>query len=205
MTNRNDQSPKRPKTLTAVTVAIMVAWCLLVLSSWLLSAMMVDGVRSLLTGEGLRWLFGNMAYGLLSPLLVWLLMAAMAWGCLRGCRVFAPNGNSSCRRKSVAFRVATLLTLVYVAVIALLTFLPHAVLLSPTGTLWHSPFSRALLPLVFLGAMLFGVVYGLVARTFTSLHDIIEAMVNGLRSAAPLLLAYMLLMPLALALRYVFC
>lgn len=105
----------------------------------------------------------------------------------------------------MAFRVAALFTLAYVAVIALLTLLPHAVLLSPTGTLWHSPFSRALLPLVFLGTMLFGVVYGLVARTFTSLHDIIEAILDGLRSAAPLLFAYMLLMPLALALRYVFC
>ena len=193
------------KFLTVVTVIIMVAWCLLVLSSWLLSAMMVEGVRSLLTGEGLRWLFGNMAYGLLSPLLVWLLMAAMAWGCLKECRIFASNDNDSNRRKSVAFRVAALFTLAYVAVIALLTLLPHAVLLSPTGTLWHSPFSRALLPLVFLGTMLFGVVYGLVARTFTSLHDIIEAMLNGLRSTAPLLFAYMLLMPLALALRYVFC
>lgn len=129
----------------------------------------------------------------------------MAWGCLKGCLIFASNYNASNRRKSVAFRVAALFTLAYVAVIALLTLLPHAVLLSPTGTLWHSPFSRALLPLTFLGTMLFGVVYGLVARTFTSLHDIIEAMLNGLRSAAPLLFAYMLLMPLALALRYVFC
>ena len=191
--------------MTVVTVIIMVSWCLLVLSSWLLSAMMVEGVRSLLTGEGLRWLFGNMAYGLLSPLLVWLLMAAMTWGCLKECCIFVSNANASNRRKSVAFRVAALFTLVYVAVIALLTLLPHAVLLSPTGTLWHSPFSRALMPLVFLGMMLFGVVYGLVARTFTSLHDIIEAMLNGLRFAAPLLFAYMLLMPLALALRYVFC
>ena len=168
--------------------------------------MMVDGVRSLLTGEGLRWLFGNMAYGLLSPLLVWLLMAAMAWGCLKGSRIFSPNGNaSSYRSKSVALRVAVLLTLVYVAVIALLTLLPHAVLLSPTGTLWHSPFSRALIPLLCLGTMLFGVAYGLVARTFTSLQDIIKAMLDGLCSAAPLLFAYMLLMPLVQACCYVFC
>lgn len=191
------------KFLIVVTVIVVVAWCLLVLLSWLLSAMMVDGVRSLLTGEGLRWLFGNMAYGLLSPLLLWLLMAAMAWGCLKDSRFFGSHREAY--RRKPALRVAALFTLAYVAVIALLTLLPHAVLLSPTGTIRHSPFSRALVPLTFLGTMLFCMVYGLVARTFTSLHDIIEAMLGGLRSAAPLLFAYMLLMPLVQALRYVFC
>ena len=188
------------KVLTTVTVAIIVAWCLLVLSSWLLSAMMVDGVRSLLTGEGLRWLFGNMTEALLSPLLVWLLMAAMTWGCLKGSYI---SHRETYRRKT-ALRVAALFTLSYVTVIVLLTALPHAVLLSPTGTLHHSPFSRSLVPLMCLGMLLFGVVYGLVTRSFTSFHDIIEAMLDGLRSAAPLFFGYMLLMPLAQTIRYVF-
>ncbi len=196
----------KSKLLVAIAVLTAVAWCLLVLLSWLLSAMMVGGVRSLLTDEGLRWLIGQTADGLLSPLLVWLLMAGMAWGCLRGCSVHAlADSRASRRRRSVALRVALFFVLAYIAVIALLTVLPHAVLLSPTGTLWHSPFSRALVPLLLLGAMLFGVAYGLVARTFNSLHDIVEAITDGLCQIAPLLFAYMLLMPLARALRYVFC
>lgn len=195
----------KSKLLVAIAVLTAVAWCLLVLLSWLLSAMMVDGVRSLLTGEGIRWLIGHMSDVLLSPLLAWLLMAAMTWGCLKGCRFYSPTDNASGRRRSVAFRVAILFVLAYVIIIALLTVLPHAVLLSPTGTLWHSPFSLALVPLLCLGSMLFAMAYGLVARTFTSLHDIVEAMIDGLRCAAPLLFAYMLLMPLAQALRYVFC
>lgn len=195
----------KSKLLTAIAVLTVVAWCLLVLLSWLLSAMMVDGVRSLLTGEGIRWLIGHMADGLLSPLLVWLLMAAITWGCLKGCRVNVLTDSASSRRRSMALRVAVLFVLAYITIIALLTVLPHAVLLSPTGTLWHSPFSRALMPLLCLGATLFGIVYGFVARTFTSLHDIVEAMIDGLRCAAPLLFAYMLLMPLVQALRYVFC
>ena len=192
----------KSKLLVAIAVLTAVAWCLLVLLSWLLSAMMVDGVRSLLTGEGIRWLIGHMSDVLLSPLLAWLLMAAMTWGCLKGCRFYSPTDNASGRRRSVAFRVAILFVLAYVIIIALLTVLPHAVLLSPTGT---SPFSLALVPLLCLGAMLFGIAYGLVARTFTSLHDIVEAMIDGLRCDAPLLFAYMLLMPLVQALRYVFC
>ena len=187
------------KKLVIVTV---LSWCLLVLLSWLLSAMMVDGVRSLLTGEGVRWLIGSMADVLLSPLLVWLLMAAVAWGCVRaGCR--APHDGTANRRRR-GLRVAVAVVLAYSVVIVLLTALPHAVLLSPTGTLWPSPFSRALLPLLCLGAVLFGMAYGVVARTLTSPGDIIDGMTDGLRSAAPLLLAYMLLMPLLRALLYVF-
>ena len=195
----------KSKLLTAIAVLTAVAWCLLVLLSWLLSAMMVEGVRSLLTGEGIRWLIGHTTDVLLSPLLVWLLMATVTWGCLKGCRFYTMTDSTSTRRRSVAFRVAILFVLAYIIVIALLTVLPHAVLLSPTGTLWHSPFSLALVPLLCFGAMLFGTAYGLVARTFTSLHDIIEAMTDGLRCAAPWLFAYMLLMPLVQALRYVFC
>ncbi len=188
------------KFLTSLTIITVVAWCLLALLSWLLSAMMVGGVRSLLTGEGLRWLFGNMTEGLLSPLLVWLILVAMSWGCLKGIR----SNRSVAFRSKQAFRVAVLITLAYGAVITLLSAMPHAVLLSSTGTLWHSPFSRALIPLTCFGAMLFCMAYGLVSRAFTSLSSIVEAMLDGLRSAVPLFYAYMLLMPLVLALCYVF-
>jgi len=191
------------KFLTSLTIITVVAWCLVVLLSWLLSAMMVGGVRSLLTGEGLRWLFGNMTEELLSPLLVWLILVAMTWGCLKGIRICGPERSVAFRRK-LAIRVAVLVTLVYVVVIALLSVTPHAVLLSSTGTLWHSPFSRALVPLMCFGVMLFCTAYGLVSRTFTSLSNIVEAMLDGLRSAAPLLYVYMLVMPLVLALCYVF-
>lgn len=198
--------------LTIITTAVVVSWLLLVLLSWLLSAMMVGEVRSLLTGEGLRWLFGHLADGLLSPLLSWLLMAAISWGCLRRSGLFSSSLSdahvsppyTSCYRRNTSLRVAVLFTLAYAVVIVLLAVLPHAVLLSPTGTLWHSPFSRALVPLTCFGGFLLGVVYGFVARTFTSLHDIIEAMLAGLRCAAPLLFAYMLLMPLVQTLCYVF-
>lgn len=192
------------KVLTLATMLTVAAWCLLVLLSWLLSAMMVDGVRSLLCGAGVRWLLGGMPRSLLSPLLVWLLLATMAWGCVKGCGLFGVHGTPAGRRKP-ALRVAVLLVLVYAVAVALLSVVPHAVLLSPTGTLCHSPFSQALVPLVCCGVVLFSVAYGLTARTFTSFYDIIQAMVGGLAMFAPLLYAYLLLMPLLLSLRYVFC
>ena len=37
----------------------MVAECVLVILSWLLSAARLEGVRSMLSSEGIRWFIGN--------------------------------------------------------------------------------------------------------------------------------------------------
>lgn len=184
-----------------LTVTLVVAWCVTVLLSWLLSAMMVPGVRSLLTGEGIRWFFAHFADGLSSPVLVWLLLAAMAGGCLSGCHILASTGTY---RRRPALRVALLLLLLYAAAIALLTLVPHAVLLSATGTLSASPFSQALIPILCFGVVLVSVAYGLVARTMTSFSDIIDAMLRGIGAASPLFLLYVMIAQLWQTLRYVF-
>jgi aminobenzoyl-glutamate transport protein len=56
--------------LVAFTISMVLAELLLVLLSWLLSAMMVGGVRSLLSSEGIRWFFGQFASVLASAQLV---------------------------------------------------------------------------------------------------------------------------------------
>ena len=189
------------RAIPIITVTLVVAWCVTVLLSWLLSAMMVPGVRSLLTGEGIRWLFAHFTDGLSTPLLVWLLLASMAVGCLSRCSLLMGTGAY---RRRIALRVALLLLLLYVAAIALLTLPPHAVLLSATGTLVASPFSRALVPVLCFGVVLVSVAYGLVARTLTSVGDIIDAMLHGIRTAAPLFLLYVLATQLFQTLCYVF-
>ena len=46
---------------------LLIAEAVLILLSWILSAMRVDGVRSLLSGEGVRWFFGNFTTMVASP------------------------------------------------------------------------------------------------------------------------------------------
>ena len=118
-----------------VLVVAAVAWCLLVVLSWLLSAMMVEGVRSMLSSEGIRWFLGHVVYGLCHPLLVWLLLLGMTWGCVTKSRLLTNGGEL---RRKTGLRVAALLLVICVVVIVLLTALPQAVLLSATGTLWNS-------------------------------------------------------------------
>lgn len=188
--------------LSIVTVTLLLAWCLLVLLSWLLSAMMVEGVRSMLTSEGIRWFLGHAADGLCQPLVVWLLMGGMAWGCLSRSRLLAFDEKNIHRRAGL--RVAALLLMLCVGGVLLLTAMPHAVLLSATGTLWHSPFSHALVPMLCFAITLCATGYGLVARTFTSVTDIVQALTAGLADAAPLLLVYLLAAPFYASLCYVF-
>ena len=190
------------KILSIMTVALVVAWCLLVLLSWLLSATMVEGVRSMLTSEGIRWFLGHSVDVLCRPLLVWLLMGAMTWGCLSRSRLLTAD-EKDIRRKA-GLRVAALLLLLCVGGILLLTALPHAVLLSATGTLWLSPFSRALVPMLCFTVTLCAIGYGLVVRSFTSVTDIVQALVAGLADAASLLLVYLIAIPFYASLCYVF-
>lgn len=196
--------------LKAFVLFFIVAWPLLVLLSWLLSAIVPDvspsgtpHIQSLLSGHGLRWFFSNLVSGLASPLLVWLLLAAMAAGCLmRSSLLRFPS--SPTKRHVRALRLAIIIIIIYAALLALLTAVPHALLLSATGTLCHSPFSYALVPVITAGVVLFSVTYGIVVRTFRSIADIADAMVHGLSSAAPLIFCYIVAMMFYHTLCYVF-
>ena len=155
-------------------LALAVAEVVLVLLSWLLSATQTEGVTSLLSSEGLRWFFGSFVSMLVSKWLVWLLLLSMAGGCLwqSGLLKVSLNGY----RERIAFRTTLILFLLYVLVIVALTAVPHAQLLSATGRLFPSPFSRALVPVVAFGLLLHSAVYGWASGRFTSFADVIDSL-----------------------------
>lgn len=195
------------RVLPLAAVAIVVAQLLLVLVSWVWSAAMpASGVHSLLSSEGIRWFLGHLSHMLATPLLVWLLLLAMAWGAFRHSglpQLFAADHDDGQRSpagswlQSYRMRRAVMLTvallLVYVVVVLLLTVVPHAVLLSATGHLWPSPFSASLVPLTAFGILLLSVVFGVVAGRYESLASVYDSLLSGIRSGAPWLLFYVLL------------
>ena len=130
---------------------LVVGELLLIMVSWLLSATMAGNVRSLLSTEGIRWLLGSFVDALQTPVLVWLLLLAMAYGCLQGCGCLGVSGDDNHRRYRhvlTPLRGALILTGLFVGGVVLLVVAPPGVLLSATGSLWPSPFSRALVPLL---------------------------------------------------------
>ena len=174
-----------------LALVLFVMQLLLMLVSWIYSAAFpVSGVRSLLSGEGLRWLLGHFSDIMASPVLVWLLLLSMGYGCLDRSGLLRVNGSY---RESRSRMITLLLLLLIVGVMLLLVVVPHAVLLSATGTLWPSPFSASIIPVVAFSGVLLGAVYGIVSGHFTGLRDIYDSLLYGISQGAPLLLFYILL------------
>lgn len=192
---------------TGVGVVLILAETLLVILSWLLSAMRLSGVRSLLSGEGIRWFIGDFATVLASPLLVWLVLLLVAFGSLQksGITSLIPYRSSLITyRDRIAIRVSLAFLIIYLIIISLLTLLPHAILLSASGQLFPSAFSRSLVPLVAFGVCLVSVTFGYVSGRFRSLSDVLSALSFGIEKGAPLFILYILLIQFYQSLRFVF-
>jgi aminobenzoyl-glutamate transport protein len=181
---------------------LLIAEVVLILLSWILSAMRVDGVRSLLSGEGIRWFFGNFTSMVASPWLVWLLLLMIALGCLQKSGLYCLPRHSY--RDRMALRITIVFFALYVGVILLLTAVPHSVLLSSTGSLFPSPFSRSITPVLSFGIILISVSFGMVSGRFQNLADVLDALSFGCRKGAPLFIFYILLIQLYESLRFVF-
>lgn len=187
--------------LARCSLVLLIAELVLILLSWILSATMTEGVRSLLSGEGMRWFFGRSAQMIASPLLAWLLLLLIAGGCL------VRSGLLSRRqgyRDRIALRLSLAFLLAYVAFLLALTAMPHALLLSATGSLFPSAFSAGLVPAVAFGLVLVSVAYGAVSGRFRSLADVLDSLSFGIRRGAPLFFVYILLIQFYESLRFVF-
>ena len=193
--------------VAGVAWVLVLAELVLVLLSWLLSATMTGDVHSLLSSEGVRWFFGSFCSMLATPWVVWLLLLAMTGGCLWQSGLLSAFSRASSTlgyRGRMAFRTTLVLLIIYIAAVVALTAVPHAVLLSATGQLFPSPFSRSLVPILSFGLLLLSAVYGWVSGRFTSFTDIVDAMSYGIARSAPAFVLYVLLLQLYESLVFVF-
>ena len=192
--------------LAAVCAAFMVAEAILIIASWLLSATMTDGVRSLLSSEGIRWFFGSFSQMLASPLLVWLILLLIAFGSFQksGAVGLLTSRVPLSYRDRLALRIAFAFLALLILVIALLTVVPHAILLSVTGELFPSPFSRSLVPVIAFGVCIFSVTFGVMSGKLRTLSDVLHALSFGVEKGASLFILYILAVQFFESLRFVF-
>ena len=182
-------------------VAFGLAELLLVILSWLLSATRLEGVRSLISSEGIRWFVGEFTYTLASPLLVWLLLVLVALGCLQRSGLMSRGRGY---RDRVALRVSLSFIIIFVVIICLRTLMPHAILLSVTGSLFPSAFSRALVPIICFGVGVLSISFGMVSGRLHTLTDILDALTFGLQQGAPLIILYIMFFQFYASLLFVF-
>ena len=192
--------------LGLLCLVIVIAETLLVILSWLLSALRLEGVRSLLSSEGIRWFFSSFNDLVASPVLVWLLLLMCALGCLQKSGVIPIFGRTKAInfRDRLALYVAIAFLLIYAVIIILLTLMPHAILLSATGHLFPSAFSRSLVPIITFGICIFSVSFGLMAGVMRNVSDILQALSFGIAKGAPLMVFYLFAVQLVECLRFVF-
>lgn len=191
-----------------LAVGLAVGQCVLVIVSWLLSAMMTGGVRSLLSGQGVRWFLGSLTSMLASPLLVWLLLLSMAVGSLWQSGLLAlplrlRRERSLPIKERVALTISMLLLLLLITVVVALTSLPHAPLLSATGQLFPSAFSRAIVPLLAFAVIIVSLSFGMLSGGFRNVTDAICSLSYGIVKVAPLIVLYMLAILFYETLRFV--
>ena len=187
-------------------IVLLVAQSVLVIVSWLLSAGRLDGVRSMLSSEGIRWFIGQFSDIVASPLLSWLLLIMIAAGSLQQSGVvslLSGKGERSFRDR-LALRVAIVFLALYAIVISLLTLMPHAILLSVKGSLFPSAFSRSLVPIICFGVTLFSIVFSMMSGHKKTGEDILGILSYGIRQGAELIIVYILAIQFYASLRFVF-
>lgn len=193
---------RNSKFLSRLAALLAILQLLLFFVSWLVNAAFPGiHVRSLLSGEGIRWFMGSFVDNLSAPLLSWLLLASMAYGSLR-CAL--DRGKVRGRRDvgGVAFRysfsrrMALRLVVVEIVIVAvvmfLLAFVPHAVLLNVMGNIFPSSFSDSIVAVLSFTLALCSVTYGVVCGTMRTVGDVYGSFVYGLRCLSEVLPVYVL-------------
>lgn len=204
--------PMKNKILAYLSLSLLLVEVVMAVGSWIFAALNPESdIHSMLSSEGIRWAFGGFIRQMQSSVLVWLLLAGMAWGALRVSRFCHDLGSLWSRRNGalryrqrVALRFSIVTVLVYIAVISFFSFVPHAILLSVTGELFPSAFSEALVPIFCFGVILLSVEYGVMSGTFPDVPSVFDTLVGGIRSIAPLLILYLLATHVYYVVRYIF-
>ena len=184
----------------------IVLQILVILGSWFVTVVFPTlPIRSMLSSEGIRWFLGQYTSNLASPLLVWLVLAGMTYGALRSSglsRAIMHFSNISYRQR-FALKVVVAELVFFAIVLFLMTFLPQAILLSVTGELFPSSFSRSLIPFVCFLLTLFSITYGLINASFSSLTDIFCSLTSGITAISPWLVIYVFVIQLYYSILFV--
>lgn len=182
---------------------LALAQIVLVLVSWLITAAMPDVFpRSMLSPEGIRWFFGSFSDNLESPWLVGLLLICIAWGTLQTSGLL--HFDCTIYRHRNALRLVLIELVLFVAVILLLTVVPHAILLNVMGGIEASSFSRSILPFICFAVIVMSLSFGAVSNRLQGIEAMGESLSEGIRMAAPYFVIYILANQLYSSIEYLF-
>lgn len=197
-----------------IVLTLAIAQILLIFLSWLITAAAIDlPLRSLLSTEGVRWLFGSFVANQLTPLLVYFITASIAGGVFVHSKFYDALRNAFSKgrvntelayRERIGLRLALVEFLLAIIIMLLLTVVPHAILLSVTGQLFPSNFSVSLIPTLSFILLVMSLSYGVTSGTINSIQKLQEMLSVGLETTAKYLPIYVFGVELYMSVLYVF-
>lgn len=194
--NTEKRRNKRVERGVAIAATVVCSLqLLLLLCSWLITAAWPEvALRSLLSSEGIRWLFGKLPLEVAESGIVSLLLLCMAAGALR--RSGLADGLRHARRTDyrsrMALRVVACEAVLIAAGLLFLTALPHAILLSVSGEVFPSGFSQNIVVTLSFALILLSLTYGLACGRQHDLSACFQTAFYGIAWLAPLIVLYLL-------------
>lgn len=189
-----------------ITCSLLLLQIMVVILSWMIKTIYPDfNGRSLLSGEGVRWFLGNFTNNVASNILVWIILIGLSWGAIHASHILQvfKRSHTLSYRERLGFRVVLIEIMIWFIVIVLLSFIPHAAMLSITGQLFPSSFSKSIVPLIAFIALFSSITYGLIIRRLRKGNLIIEALSNGIKQIAPYIIIYIILVQLIYSIKFV--
>ena len=189
-----------------ITCSLLLLQIMVVILSWMIKTIYPEfNGRSLLSGEGVRWFLGNFTNNVASNILVWIILIGLSWGAIRASNILQvfKRSHTLSYRERLGFHVVLIEIMIWFTVIALLSFIPHAAMLSITGQLFPSSFSKSIVPLIAFIALFSSITYGLIIGRLRKGNLIIEALSNGIKQIAPYIIIYIILVQLIYSIKFV--
>ncbi len=193
-----------------IVVTLFLLELALIIFSWIIGVLSPAlPIRSVLSPEGIRWFWGSFLGHILTPLMGWIILLSVSFG------VFFSSGLSKALKHIGNFRDlqysqrhallgALGLLIIFIVIIVLLAFIPHAILLSVTGSLIKSAFLNGLVPILSIIITSLGIAYGVVSGVFQNIFDVFSGFSSGLKASVPLIVVYLFAVELYFSIVYIF-
>lgn len=192
------------------SIVLMGLQLLLILASWIVSAVFPSSpIHALIGSGGLRWFIGSFANNLASPLFVYVILCSITYSSLVKSDLISCVASAMAKRQSFsmqqkfAFRIMLIEFVLFVAGVIFISAMPHAILLSVTGALFPSSFSSGLVPMICFELFVLSMIYGIVGGEVNTLEKFWNCIVSGANFLPAVCFLYILIVQLFYSTCYV--
>ncbi len=186
----------KPKIFILTSLTLCTLQALTILTSWIASAVFPDeGFNSLLSGTGLRWLFGQSVSSGCTEYMAWLMIGSTFIGTFlwSGLPKKIISFKSCDYNEKTAIVFFFIILLIGIGICSAFALVPHSSFLGIDGRLFTGPFLKS--SLLVLGSSVFAgsITFLLLTERVKSYSIAADAMLCGLKAIAPLIVVLFLL------------